>query len=242
MQGFQIFDIILLGMIAAFLLYRLYAALGQKAGNEEERVSERLAERRRLDAERERQERERAQGNARRGDVPAPRGLEPVRERRIDPRFVKPGSPAAAAIEQMMAIDDAFELRDFLDGARMAHEMIVTAFAQGDRRTLKPLLSADVYDGFEQAITQREKAQQAMVLTYVGLKGVTVEGAVLNGSLAEITLRFVGEIIQAVKDGAGTVVSGDPQAVREVIDVWTFQRDLASGNPNWTLVATDAGA
>jgi predicted lipid-binding transport protein (Tim44 family) len=117
--------------------------------------------------------------------------------------------------------------------------MVVTAFAQGDRQALKTLLSRDVYEGFARAIDEREKAGQLLESRFVGINKTDVTQADLKGKRASITLRFIAEFISATLDKTGEVIEGDPKQIRQITDVWTFERDTASRDPNWKLVATD---
>jgi predicted lipid-binding transport protein (Tim44 family) len=148
------------------------------------------------------------------------------------------GSALAQGIAQIRQVDRDFTADAFLGGAKVAHEMIAKAFAEGDRRTLKPLLSDDVYRGFDDAISARERQGAKVEFSFVGLKAATLEDAGLRGRLAEVTVKFVSELISATRDAAGAVIEGAAGAVREVTDVWTFARDTRSSDPNWKLVAT----
>ena len=175
--------------------------------------------------------------------VPLPRAREIVRPPvagGIEAK-VAPGSALAIGIEQLRQVDRNFDPDAFVGGAKVAHEMIARAFAQGDRAALKPLLSADVYASFEAAITAREKAAQKIDFSFIGLKQANLEDVGLRGRIAEVTVRFVSELITATRDAAGAVIDGAAGVVREVTDVWTFARDTRSGDPNWKLVST-AGA
>jgi predicted lipid-binding transport protein (Tim44 family) len=143
----------------------------------------------------------------------------------------------------MRAIRDAdqnFEPKSFVDGAKMAYEMIVMAYADGDRKTLKNLLSREVYDGFVQAIGEREKRNEKIQSSFVGIDKAEIVGAEMKGGEAHVTMRIVSELISATRDKAGAVIDGDPETVAEVKDVWTFARDTRSKDPNWKLVATEA--
>ncbi|KAB2849598.1 MAG: Tim44 domain-containing protein, partial [Hyphomicrobiaceae bacterium] len=122
------------------------------------------------------------------------------------------------------------------------YEMIVTAFARGDRKELKPLLSREVFDDFSTAISQRETKSEINETTFVGINSSDVIEADLRSGTAHVTVRFVSELISAIKNRAGEVVDGDPKKIREVIDVWTFARELASRNPNWRVVSTSGAA
>ena len=140
--------------------------------------------------------------------------------------------------------DPALEPEGFLKGARAAYEMIVTAFAAGDRKTLKDLLSREVYDGFVTAITDRESRGERIEQQFVGIKKADIYEAEMKAGTAYMTVRFVSELITASLDRAGTVLSGDPTRVTDVTDIWTFSRDVSNAraltNLNWRLVATQA--
>ena len=119
--------------------------------------------------------------------------------------------------------------------------MIVTAFAEGDRKALKNLLSREVYDGFETAIREREGRGETAETRFVSIDKADITGAELRGRAAQITVRFVSQLVSVTHDRAGAVIDGSPDKVTEVTDVWTFARDLSVRDPNWKLVATEAG-
>ncbi|MBS3649760.1 Tim44 domain-containing protein [Pseudaminobacter sp. 19-2017] len=135
--------------------------------------------------------------------------------------------------------DPSFDPKGFVEGAKMAYEMIVMAYADGDRKTLKNLLSRDVYDGFVAAIGDRESRSEKIQSSFVGINKADIVGADVKGGEAHITLRIVSELISATRNKAGEVIDGDPETVAEVKDVWTFARDTRSKDPNWKLVATE---
>lgn len=137
------------------------------------------------------------------------------------------------------ARDPSFDPEQFLDGAKIAYEMIVTGFADGDKRTLKGLLSREVYDNFELAIDDRNKKGDRVQASFVGVETAGFERAELLKEDAQITLKFVSQMISATLDKKDEVVEGDLQEVAEITDVWTFARPLKSRDPNWKLVATD---
>jgi predicted lipid-binding transport protein (Tim44 family) len=153
---------------------------------------------------------------------------------------VKTGTPLAAALQAVMQADRTFDPKHFLDGARMAYEMIVQAFAQGDRNTLRPLLSKDVFDGFDGAIRDRDAAKHMVESSFIGIDKANIVEAAMRGGTAHITVRFVSKLISVTRDQTGAVIEGDPQRVTEVTDVWTFARDVSARDPNWRLVATEA--
>ena len=151
-------------------------------------------------------------------------------------------SPTSELNKGMRAIKDAdpsFEPKSFVDGAKMAYEMIVMAYADGDRKTLKTLLSREVFDGFVAAISEREGRSEKIQSSFVGIDKADIVSAEMKGGEAHVTLRIVSELISATRNNAGEVIDGDPETVAEVKDVWTFARDTRSKDPNWKLVATE---
>jgi predicted lipid-binding transport protein (Tim44 family) len=144
----------------------------------------------------------------------------------------------AEGLAAIAAADPSFMPKSFLEGAKAAYEMVVTAFAAGDRRTLKSLLDKDVYDGFEQAIAERESAGQTVDLTFVGLPGIEISGVEFDRKTAQITMRFKAEIVSATLDADGKLVEGNADQVVTIKDEWTFARVVKSRDPNWKLVAT----
>jgi predicted lipid-binding transport protein (Tim44 family) len=155
--------------------------------------------------------------------------------------LAEPGSAAAIGLDAVAAQDPSFDAKHFLTGARAAYEMIVTAYAQGDRRNLKNLLSREVYDGFEAAIKERESRGESAETRFVSIDKADITAAEVKGKTAQITVRFVSQLVSVTRDRAGNVIEGNPDKVTDVTDVWTFARDLSSRDPNWKLVATEAG-
>jgi predicted lipid-binding transport protein (Tim44 family) len=151
------------------------------------------------------------------------------------------GSPAATGLDAIVAQDPGFNAPQFITGARAAYEMIVTAYAQGDRRSLKNLLSKEVYDGFEAAIKERETRGEKAETRFVSIDKADIIGAEVKGKTAQVTVRFVSQLVSVTRDRDGNVIDGNPDKVTDVTDVWTFARDLGSRDPNWKLVATEAG-
>ncbi|TIQ08596.1 MAG: Tim44/TimA family putative adaptor protein [Mesorhizobium sp.] len=153
--------------------------------------------------------------------------------------FAKPDTELNKGLRAIKDNDPAFDPKTFVDGAKMAYEIIVMAYADGDRKTLKNLLSREVYDGFVAAIGDREAKSEKIQSSFVGIDKADIVSAEMKGSEAHITLRIVSELISATRDKAGAVIDGDPETVAEVKDVWTFARDTRSRDPNWKLVATE---
>lgn len=151
------------------------------------------------------------------------------------------GSPLALGLDAVAGADPEFDAKHFLTGGRAAYEMIVNAFAEGDRRTLKNLLSREVYDGFEAAIVEREKRGDQVESRFVSIDNATITGAEVRGRSAQLTVRFQSKLVSVTRNKAGEVIDGSADKVTDVTDVWTFARDLSSRDPNWKLVATEAG-
>jgi predicted lipid-binding transport protein (Tim44 family) len=152
--------------------------------------------------------------------------------------LAEPGTPLAQGLDAIAAQDSSFDPRHFLSGAKSAYEMIVLAFANGDRRALKDLLSAEVYESFETVIRDREKHEQKTETRFVSIDKAELVGAEARDRAAQLTVRFVSQMITATRDKAGTVVDGSADTVADITDVWTFARDITSRDPNWKLVGT----
>jgi len=151
------------------------------------------------------------------------------------------GSVVAVGLDAIAGEDKTFDAKHFVAGARAAYEMIVLAYAEGDRRTLKNLLSRDVYEGFEAAIRTREGKGETVETRFVAIDKSDITGAELRGHTAHVTVRFVSQLISVTRDKSANVIDGNAEKVTDVTDVWTFARDLSSRDPNWKLVATEAG-
>jgi predicted lipid-binding transport protein (Tim44 family) len=225
-------------VLAVFVIWRLRSVLGQKTGSEQppfDPLSRRDAPVRPGNPSTE-------QDNVVR--LPGANGTRPSAEVPPADRWkgiAEPGTPMAQALDGIARAEPSFEPAGFLEGAKAAYEMIVTAFAQGDRKTLKDLLSKDVYEGFERAITERERRGETVETTFVSIDKAEIVGAEIHGKTGQVVVRFLSKLITATRDASGTVVDGSPETVADVTDVWTFARTLGSRDPNWQLVATEAG-
>ncbi|HEY3777351.1 MAG TPA: Tim44/TimA family putative adaptor protein [Rhizomicrobium sp.] len=223
MADSQLLAILLVAMVAAIILFRLYTVLGRRTGNERE-PRDRLG---------------RIGGTT---PSPAPQNVAalPDRTAASAEQAQASGDPASGLVQIKLA-DSHFETEHFLDGARHAYEMIVKAFAARDRATLRPLLSDEVFSAFDAVMREREAKDEAVSYSFVEFKNTRIVHAELKGTAAEITVEFTAQFISATTDASGMVIEGDPKAVRDVTDVWSFARDIHASDPNWTLVAT-AGA
>ena len=232
---FDIYTIIFLAL-AVFIFLRLRSVLGQRTGRERPPYDPYSA-------------REPARPAAEKV-VPLPnRTAEAAAPKNADaapdaPRWkgiAEPDSALARGLDAVAAADSDFEPKHFVTGARAAYEMIVNAFAEGDRRTLKNLLSREVYEGFESAISDREKRGEKMENRFVSIDGADITAAETRGRNAQVTVRFQSKLVTATRDKDGNVIDGSADKVTDVTDVWTFARDVSSRDPNWKLVATEAG-
>lgn len=154
--------------------------------------------------------------------------------------FAKPGSELNNSLRELIKVDPSFNPKEFVNGARMAYEMIVMAFADGDRKTLKSLLSREVFEGFDSAISDRESRGEVMKSTFVGIEKADITQAGVKDNEEQVTVRIVCQLISATYDKAGTLIDGDAEAVSEVNDIWTFARQIHSRDPNWKLIATES--
>jgi predicted lipid-binding transport protein (Tim44 family) len=153
--------------------------------------------------------------------------------------FAEPGSKVAAGLDSIAGADPSFSPDGFLAGARSAYEMIVTAFAKGDRATLGNLLAPEVLDNFSKAIETRIANAETMETTLVSIDSATFEDAQLQGAIAQISVRFAAKLNSHTRDKTGAVTEGSPEAVVDHLDIWTFSRNTGSRNPNWQLSATE---
>jgi predicted lipid-binding transport protein (Tim44 family) len=155
-------------------------------------------------------------------------------------RYATKDSPLGQSLTSLMRADPGFDPAAFLDGAKMAYEAIVMAFAEGDETTLEQLLGADVFEGFQRAIRERDTRGEKVLSSLVGIDKADIIETEIKNRTAYVTVKFVSELISVTRDADGEVIEGDPKKVREVTDIWTFAREVASKNPNWKLVATEA--
>ncbi len=154
--------------------------------------------------------------------------------------YAKPGSALNDSLRQVFDADSSFEPKEFVKGARMAYEMIVMAFADGDRKSLKNLLSSEVFEGFNDAISEREKNGEKVKSTFVGIDKADIVSAAISATEVSVTMRINSQLISATYDRDGKLIDGDADAVADVIDIWTFARDIRSRDPNWKLISTQS--
>ena len=221
MENSQLLIIVAAAMVACFVLIRLFMVLGRRTGNEREppQPYQRVG-----------------------GATTDEKSVAPLAER-LAPGITTaaPADPLTQVLADIKKADKSFDADHFLSGARHAYEMILTAFAAGNRQELRALLSDEVYGAFDGVIKGREDRKEKVNFNFVGVKEARISHAALKGRLAEITVTFNAQYVSATLNAAGAVIDGDANAVRDAHDIWTFSRDVRASDPNWTLVATTYG-
>jgi predicted lipid-binding transport protein (Tim44 family) len=233
---FDIYTIIFLAL-AVFIFLRLRSVLGQRTGRERPPFNPYAA-----------RETQPTPATEKIVALP-PRAAEsaaqkPVEAKPVEERWkgvAQPNSTVATGLDAIVAADKHFDVEHFIAGARSAYEMIVSAYAQGDRRTLKNLLSREVYEGFDSVIHAREQRGETAETRFVAINAADIIAAEQRGPTAQITVKFVSQIVSTTRDKAGAVVDGSADTVTDVTDLWTFARDVTLRDPNWKLVATETG-
>ena len=241
----EIFDplnLVLMGL-AVFILFRLRSVLGKRTGEERPPFDPYS-----------KPDQSNEQSNGQDNVIPLPNqggqasedyeGMSPEQREENGEIVIDKVAPAGSALnnalKQILSVDRSFEPEPFLQGAKGAYEMIVMAFADGDKKALKNLLSRDVYEGFSAAIEDRETRGETIDSTFVGIDKAEIVEAALKDATAQVTVKIHSQLISATRDKAGEVVDGDPAKVTDVVDIWTFARDTSSRDPNWKLVATES--
>ncbi|WP_298812333.1 Tim44/TimA family putative adaptor protein [uncultured Roseibium sp.] len=239
----EIFDplnLLLMGL-AVFILFRLRSVLGKRTGNERPPFDPY--------SKPEQKPGDQVNGGDQDNVIPMPGQTQQQPEQMEQPsadgdvvidKVAPEGSALNSALKQILSVDRSFEPEPFLEGARAAYEMIVMAFADGDKKALKNLLSREVYEGFVAAIDDREKRGETVDSTFIGIDKAEIVEAALKDATAQVTVKIHSQMISATRDKDGEVVDGDPAKVSEVVDIWTFARDTSSRDPNWKLVATES--
>ncbi|HEX9447397.1 MAG TPA: Tim44/TimA family putative adaptor protein [Dongiaceae bacterium] len=236
-------DLILFAIVAVFFGWRLYLVLGRRTGNE--RSFDPLAGRNPKNPTRPAPETD--------SDVPAAEQASrapgnvvqlPRDQRRLEAALAAAPEEVRRGLEAIAKADPSFNPADFLSGAKVAFDMILTAFAKGDALALRPLLNDDVYRNFNAAITERQRLNQKLSSTLVGILSHDIAAAELTGEgnrlEARITVKFTSQQINVTTDASGAAVDGSSTNVATITDLWTFARQIKARDPNWQLVATDS--
>lgn len=236
-------------IVALVVILKLRSVLGRRTGDEETRIERYRTERSRQAGGRPaqsdnvvtlpRSDREEA---AARGQSAAAVAEAEARIR----SFASKDPAVERGLLDVLRLDPEFDPEQFLRGAKQAYEMIVVAFAEGNRKLLRDLLSREVFDGFVSAIDERDRRGEQLDQSFVGIQKADIVNAETKDGIASITVKFVSQLISATRDRAGAIIGGDAQRITDVTDVWTFSRDIstarARANPNWRLVETQAPA
>lgn len=201
----QVLELVIFAALAAVVLFQLYAVLGRRVGRQPEDAAE-------------------AERQARPGELEA---------RRADdqPEPVIPVTGVGA----IQARDPSFDAGSFLQGAKAAYEMVVKAYADGDRETLESLTSPSVYQTFDKAISEREADGRTEKVEFLQPPRADLESADMIGNLAQVRVRFLAEFRTRSKGPEGEAVDD-----RRTAEVWTFERSVDSRDPNWALARVDA--
>ncbi len=229
--GYQYLDIILFALVAAFLILRLRNVLGRRDGHKGGSSDPFET------SSKPKQTPEQSDDKVVRLPDRSDQNLE-MDESPVEASESEAETPLEAGLTQIQVADPKFDPREFLSGARIAFEMVLTSYAGDDTDALKPLLSPEVFGNFSQSIGDRQQAGETMEMTLVGFKSVDIVEAYMAGRTAHLTIKFVSQQITAVSDQNSEVIEGDPKEVIEVTDFWTFARDTRASDPNWILVAT----
>jgi predicted lipid-binding transport protein (Tim44 family) len=229
---------IVFALLAIFVVWKLRSVLGTRTGNEQPP----------LEAFRRKSPEPQSDDGAR-TVLRFPGGAaEPERELATPDRRAAwlriPGveEKVMPGLEAIASADPTFEPKSFIEGAKAAYEMIIMSYAAGNRAALQELLSKDVFDSFAAAIADREQRGETVDTTFVSIDRTTIEDAQLRPPTAQVSLRFQSKLITATRDRSGVIIEGNADKVVDMVDVWTFARDTTSRDPNWRLVATEAGA
>lgn len=229
------FDVttIIFAALALFVVWKLRSVLGTRTGNEN-RPDPALRNTRPGPGAND-------DGKVVRLPGAAPERREPVTVRNNEGRWdglAARGSKVWEGLDQAVAADPSFDPRNFLEGAKAAYEMIITAFAKGDRQTLRGLLSKEVFDSFSQALSDREAQGNRVETTFVSIDKAEISDVQLRGRSLQVAVAFSSKLITATFDRNNSVIDGNPDKVADVGDLWTFAKDAGSRDPNWALVAT----
>ncbi len=216
-------DIIVIAAIAAFIILRYRATLGQNSG---------------FDVKRDAQEKRNEQNQPKVLDIPVAKPVHRPQEAKPSTDLAKEFEAYEGDYKKMMALDPSFSFEGFLSGAKAAFEMVLKGFNEKDVKTLKMLLAKDVFDDFKEAIDAQKEKGLTQETTLVGIHSADVTDVQMKKSKAEITVQFSSEQINVIKNDDDEVVEGDKSRIVTVEDEWTFERDLSSQNPNWTIVNT----
>lgn len=207
----DLISIFIFAVIAGFLIFRLYSVLGQRTGFEPPKEQ----------------------------PVEKPENFKSQSEVSLEEDTDKLSNPALKRlVKSIKSHDPTFDVDEFLKGATRAFEIILEAFAGDDVKTLKNLLGSVIYEEFETTIKERQEQGETLETTIIKIESPRLVEGRIRGSIAEVTVEFQTEQIHVIRDKRGKIIDGHPKQIEQLIDLWTFKRDLTQGNPNWILIKT----
>jgi predicted lipid-binding transport protein (Tim44 family) len=211
-DGFAFFDIIIFAMLAIYLVFQLRRVLGRKTGMEKPQTNE-FTEENEPTSQHE--------------------NIIPLNSKNQDEAV------SASGITKLRQLDTSFNEKEFISGSRAAFSWIVSAFADGDAVKLEPLLGPKLFKSFEQAIQERAAAGENLETKIVSIKSAQIDEVSVKSNTATVTVEFISDQIKVVRDSEENIVDGDPDTIESLTDLWTFNRDVTSPNPNWILTRTE---
>tara|TARA_B100001093_G_scaffold230436_1_gene220966 strand:- start:702 stop:1358 length:657 start_codon:yes stop_codon:yes gene_type:complete len=214
-DGFAFFDIIIFAMLAIYLVFQLRRVLGRKTGMEKPPTNEFTEETETISQH---------------------ENIVPLQERRQEQVVSESG------IAKLRQLDSSFNEKEFISGSRSAFSWIVSAFADGDSVKLEPLLAPKLFKSFEQAIQERVAAGEKLETNIVSITSAQIDAVSVEGNTAAVTVEFVSDQIKVMRDSEENIIDGDPDTIENLTDLWTFNRDVTSPNPNWILSRTETPA
>src|SRR6056300_1838072 len=161
-------------------------------------------------------------------------------EGKIPPQFEKEFQKTNIAPKPVSENFDEIAQKEFLKGAKIAYETIITDFSDNDNKltTSKPLLNKETYNQFNEALKERSKRGHYAEITFIGINSATIKEHKKIDKILNVTVDFIAEVITCIKDKDKKIISGDPEIIKKIYDTWVFSRDVTSANPNWQLVNT----
>ncbi len=218
-DGFAFFDIIIFAMLAVYLVFQLRRALGRRSDNQEPESKPNPEQR------------------AEHSETDNVVAIKPNKNKNENQEQEQ--EETLGGLTELREKDPSFSDTDFIKGSKDAFSWIVAAFSKGEIHKLEPLLSEPLFNGFKQAIEQREADQLSLETNIVSIKSAQIHNVTVKHDQVNITVEYVTDQIKSTRNAKDEVVDGDPDTIERVTDLWTFNRNIKSKNPNWTLVRTE---
>jgi predicted lipid-binding transport protein (Tim44 family) len=214
-DGFAFFDIIIFAMLAIYLVFQLRRVLGRKTGIEKPAVNEFSDEKK-----------------------------QPSQDENVIAinSKVEEQTDSTSGITKLRQLDASFNEKEFISGSRSAFSWIVSGFADGDTNRLEPLLGTKLFESFKQAIQERTASGEKLETNIVTIKSAQINEVTVEGHTATVTVEFISDQIKVLRDSEENIIDGDADTIESLTDLWTFNRDVTSANPNWILTRTETPA